>query len=205
MPDLDTLPAPVGDRLDAGGGISRGQLARRVHRVLAELLTTDRWPCPDQLAGTLLPLVGKVLAEHRLTKPDRAAAIKVAGAAAAYCWDFLPDTGWAWTPRPAGLDAEAPRPLVWRGPDGELVGDVLLAGLHRSPLDMGLPQATSLRELLAGCGHQLAAVRLLTLAAPANALLMTPTCPDNPTATDAGFTAVPLATSPLGGLGGIDR
>jgi hypothetical protein len=205
MTDLATYPPTAGERLEAAGGISRGQLGRRTHRVLAELLATDRWPCLDRLAGLLMPVVGKVLAEHRLTKPDRAAAIKVTGAAAAYCWTFLPDATWAWVPAPAALEADVPRPLVWRGPDGELVGDVLLAGLHRNPLDMGWEQATALRDRFAEDGQQLDAIRLLTLAAPTNALLLTPTQPDNLTAGANGLSAVPLAASPLAALGGIDR
>lgn len=203
MSDLATTPPMSGDRLGSPGGISRGQLSRRVQRVLTELLVADRWPNPDELAATLLPLVGKVLKEHRLTKADRAATIKVTGAAAAYCWEFLPDLTWSWQAQTTGSQGELP-PLLWSGPHGLLVGDIVLAGLHRDPLESGVALANALREQVTNSGRSLSAVRLLTLNSPNAALLLTFAGGDA-SGRAVTFMVAALSTSSLGDIGGLGR
>lgn len=208
MTDLLTGPPQADDRSYTGSAISRGQLARRIQRVLAQLLEADRWPTPSTLGASLVPLTGAVLKEHRLTKPDRAAGIKVAGGAATYCWEFLPEPTWSWQPRLAAIPDGAAPALVWAGPDGQLLGDILLANLQRTPAETGIPLAAELARQVAAMGAELTAVRLLTLAAPAQALLLTPVrgarTPDEFDGTSS-FTATALDDSPSAGIGGLGR
>lgn len=114
------------------GPVSRVELTDRVRRVLPHLLADHRWPDPQQLPRLLPAYVGAVLAEHPLSRFDRTTKIRVQGAAATYCWNYLPDDAWRLADLPpADPDAEdIAQPLFWIGPDG-VVADRIYCGLHR--------------------------------------------------------------------------
>lgn len=158
---------------------ARPQLARRVQFVLSGLLETCRWPDVTTLPQALPGLAGAVLREHPLTKPDRAAPMKVAGAAATYCWEFLPELEWEWAPETLTVPEDTARPLAWRGLDGQLVVDVLLTGLHRDPHTSARRIVTEVFTAAAAEALPLLGLRVLPLAAPARALAFT--APDEPT------------------------
>jgi hypothetical protein len=132
--------APLLDPLERDGGMpamsnlmSRAELTDRVRRVLPRLLTEHRWPDPQHLHELLPVHVGAVTAEHPLTRYDRTASIRIQGAAATYCWQYLPDEAWRLHELPAAAadgDEDRATPLFWVGAGG-VVADRIYAGLHR--------------------------------------------------------------------------
>lgn len=183
--ELDPLRLPA--------TISRGQVARRAQRVVTQLLSQHRYPDASTLPGLIAPLVGTVLAKYPLDKHDRAAAMKISGAAASYCWDFLPDL--RHHPVTVRLDdTSAVPPLLWATPTGTVIADVLLTGFHRHPVRVAQRLTADLLEALEPTGVRVDAVRALMVTTPATSLLIRP---------DETFTATQLSTSEYANLGGV--
>jgi len=186
-----STPMPVLDDDVVAVPLARPQLARRVQRVIARLIAEHRWPDVATLPGLLPRLAREVLTEHPLTRPSRAAGMKVTAAAATYCWEFLPAPAAAWVPGAVTAPVDAPPALVWQLPGGDVVVDVLLTGLQRDPLKAA---ALSIEALLTSAPAPAAAVRVLPLAAPAAAVAVL-----------AGGDVVALAASPVLVEGGLWR
>ncbi|MGY1838428.1 MULTISPECIES: hypothetical protein [unclassified Modestobacter] len=178
------------------GAASRAELTDRVRRVLPRLLADHRWPAPQQLPELLPVHVGAVLAERPLFRFDRTASIRIQGAAATYCWNYLPDDAWRLVELPPaaaeGSDEDVAAPLIWIGSRG-VVADRIYTGLHR-----GIPT-------LAATSWEWAAEWSPLLPAPITAVRVLPLAqqPAARVATADGVT--PLAGSGFDTLGGVWR
>ena len=193
-------PLPASDEVDAVTRIaSRAELTDRTRRVLHRLLADHRWPDPQHLPHLLPAYVGGVLAARPLGERDNSARLRISGGAAAYCWDYLPDTSWRLLDLPGaagdeedGDQDDSARPLVWAGRHG-VVADRVYVGLHRR-LDAVADSCWAwAQEWARALGTPITAVRIIPLAQRPAAQLVTATGP------------APLAGTPLDAMGGVWR
>lgn len=171
--------------------VSRSELSDRVRRVLPLVIADHRWPDPQLLPQQLPAYVGAVLKAHPLTRYDRTTSIRVQGAVAAYCWNYLPDVSWRLLAVETDEDDSAP-PLLWAGRDG-VVADRIYVGVHRSTDAIAGASWTWASEWSEQMPTAITAVRVLPLAQQPLARLVTA----------AGVR--PLAGSAYDAIGGVWR
>jgi hypothetical protein len=153
---------------------ARTELTDRVRRVLPLLLAEHRWPTPKELCDVLPLHVGAVFAAQPMTRFDRTAKLRVSGAAATYCWEYLPDPVWRLIelPPPAEDAEDVAPPLIWCGPAG-VVADRLLVGVQHRSDTVAAASWEWAAEWSAMLPEPISAVRLLPLSQLPQARLVT--------------------------------